>query len=112
MKLKAAQVQEMIDAEDGEVVAHGYTLDRDTLDIYFEDGRLVRSAYRRDETPHRTTSEEFESEFFFKDVKRWYAGDVERWRAGEPGAGLNQALADLFETFGRSLSVTSGGRYP
>jgi len=108
MKLFADKVREMIEVDDDVVVAYGYTLDRKTLLIYFHEWRLVRETihHRRggEDVSEIEESEFFEPEFFFRNVKRWYLG--------EPGRGLNENLAALFETFGRPLSTTPGGRYP
>lgn len=109
VKLKAAVVQDMLAVEDEVVIAHGYTLDRKTLNIFFHDGKLVREEVNREEPSEYEESDEFDPEFFFKDVKRWYIGIP---NAAEPGKGLNEDLANLFETFGRPLSTTSGGFYP
>lgn len=109
MKLKAAVIQDMLAIEDEVVLAHGYTLDRRTLNIFFRDGKLVREEANREEPSEYEESEDFEPDFFFKDVKRWYIGIP---NADVPGKGLHEDLANLFETFGRPLSTTSGGKYP
>lgn len=103
MKLTASEVQEMIAAKDGEIVAHGYTLERETLDVWFAHGEIVRRR-TKGEFVDLSSSAEFDPEFFFASVKRWYTGTSER--------GLNVRLAALFETFGRPLWTTEGGKYP
>lgn len=110
MKLKASEVQMMLEVEDFAIIAHGYTLDRATLDIWFEKGELVRHEYKgnSDFGPFKEDhqrSEDFEPEYFFTNVKRWYLGK------GNTPTGLNEKLQTLFETFGRPLSTTEGGRY-
>lgn len=100
--LSATTVQKMIEAADFDTIAHGYTFDRNTLDIYFEDGNLIRRE-TNGEKVEISKSSEFNEDFFFNNVKRWYAGTKTK--------GLNPKLKELFETFGKPLPVTSGGRY-
>ena len=101
--LTATDVQTMLGVEDGEILAHGYTFDRETVDIYFQDGQLIRTTESRGGDWHYEKSPNFRPEFFHGGIKRWYEGTAER--------GLNAKLLTLFETFGAPLSTTPGGRY-
>lgn len=97
--MKAADVQAMIGVEDHEVVAHGYTLDRETLDVWFAHGELVRRV-SCDRFVDLCSSEKFDPEFFFMNVKRWYRDRT------------NRRLAGLFEAFGRPLPLIDAATYP
>lgn len=103
--LSAAEVQAMIGAVDHEIIAHGYTYDRKSVDIFFEAGELVRAEeyFERGRGWKTIRNDKFNPEYFFDGIKRWYLGTPER--------GLNAKLAELFETFGRPLSTTPGGHY-
>lgn len=75
--LPAQEVQEMIDVEDFEIVAHGYTFDRNTVDIWFENGLIFRHEYKYDprqeiKSVSRISETFFNASFFFADIKRWY----------------------------------------
>lgn len=75
--LTALEVQKMIAVEDYDFVAHGYTFERNTLDIWFEKGNIVRQEYKPDgyganHIVNETGEVDFRIEFFFSDVKRWY----------------------------------------
>ncbi len=103
MKLSAITVQNMLNVGDNVIIAHGYDHDRNTIDIFFENGELVR-----EKTPYKGSSwidrsEEFHSTWITY-IKRWYRGTAEK--------GINPTLVDLFETFGDSLPITDGGIYP
>lgn len=104
MKLQASEVQKMLvradgdPVRDGDVIAHGYTFERRTIDIFFKEGSLVRSVSDGVGTEIvRVESKEFEIEFFFNDIKRFY----------DDGR-TNESLKNLLETFGRPLSLTPG----
>jgi lipopolysaccharide biosynthesis glycosyltransferase len=72
--LSAKQVQEMIGVEDLDIIAHGYTLERNTLDIWFENGTIVRhESNHRKNMVNEVGEDFFNIDFFFSDVKRWYA---------------------------------------
>lgn len=92
MKMTAKQVQEMLNVEDYEVLAHGYTFDRNTVDIYFVQGYLVKVL---EDGGLTANSAFFEPHYFKVNIKRWYAEDF------HPG------LLQLFETFGLDLALTS-----
>lgn len=105
MRLSAKEVQDILGVKDCEVIAHGYTFDRQTLDVWFEYERLIRveSNYYGQETK-RMESDDFDPFLFRCDVKRWYMGTEER--------GFNRRLLSLFYTFGDAPSMTNGGTYP
>lgn len=71
--LSAQQVQDMLGVDDYVVIAHGYTFERNTLDIWFEKGCIIRSETRLGSTINETGEEFFNADFFFTNVKRWYA---------------------------------------
>lgn len=98
MKLLAQQIQEMIDVEDNQIVAYGYTFERESVEIYFENGQLVRS-----EDGDKKYCDQFNPEFFTLNIKRWYLGTEEK--------GFNRKLLNLLETFGCPINTTEGGHY-
>lgn len=101
MILTAGRVQELIGVADNVVVAHGYDFDRNTLDIFFQEGKIVKATDQRYGKPILyCQSVIFEPKFFTAGVKRWYA------------SGFNERLRGLFETFSDGLSFTDGGKYP
>lgn len=88
----AVTVQHMLGLEDKDTVAHGYTFERKTIDIWFENGKLVREDYNidgRDERIYvdRMESERFDPRFFTDKVKRFYR------------AATNEELVEWWETF-------------
>jgi hypothetical protein len=89
--LTAVEVQKLIDITDMEIIAHGYTFGRKTIDIYFDKGQLIRM----EENKENKCSEFFDYSFFIDDVKRFYINTT------------NAKLIELFETFGNSLSMTA-----
>ena len=88
--LTAIEAQKLIGIDDMEIVAHGYTFGRKTIDIYFNKNQLIRS----EEDKENQCSELFDYSFFINDVKRFYIGST------------NVKLIELFETFGNPLSMT------
>lgn len=70
--LPASLIQEWLGVEDGDVIAHGYTFDRDTVDVFFEDGKLVRYDTPYDKKPKITESFEFDAAMLHNQIKRWY----------------------------------------
>ena len=100
MILTAGRVQELIGVADNVVVAYGYTFDRHTLNIFFQDGKIVRATTPYGKNTDYCQSVIFEPKFFTDGVKRWYAD------------GFNERLRGLFETFSDGLSFTAGGKYP
>lgn len=93
MPLTPKEVQEMLGVPDEEIIAHGYTLERDTVDLYFRDGLLVRNVNGVEQT-----SETFRIDphngFYPDGIKRWYKDRT------------NPRLISLCETFGRELPLT------
>lgn len=94
--MKAKKVAEIAGLKNGDHVAHGYTFDRDTIDIYYEDGEFVRiiSNHNGEEIGER----EFSGVFFVPNlfthrIKRWYADRTHR------------EIQNLFETFGKPLPL-------
>ena len=102
--LTAKEIQELIGAEDLETLVHGCTFGRNTLNVYFENGKLCRIEEDLSKVVKHETSDTFDPDFFFHDVKRWYIGKEEK--------GINRKLREMFETFGRPLPTTPGGFYP
>lgn len=93
--LLATDVQVMLGVDDLEIIAHGYTFDRDTVDIYFENGELVRRDWN--EWKNRDfyqKSDGFDGSFFHNGIKRWYKDRT------------NQKVCILFETFNNRLDLT------
>lgn len=106
MKLSAKIVQEMLGVADDVIIAHGYTFDRMTVDVYFQNGNLVRDERNfGDDSVNCLESTDFEPSYFMNQIKRWYLGNQ------EPDKGLNSKLQGLFETFGNPLPTTLGGNY-
>lgn len=98
-RLPASLVQEWLGVEDGEIIAHGYTFDRNTVDIWFENGKLIRREYMpreqwTDKEIKKQESEEFEPQFFFNQIKRWYQEQT------------NSILIALFRAFGQHGGLT------
>lgn len=111
MKLSAIEVQALLNVEDDVIIAHGYTLDRRTLGIYFREGKVIRIEYKTDGRDEHTLLERieldvFEPWLFTRNLKRWYLGGEHTPRK------LNENLCTFFETFGDGLSTTAGGGYP
>jgi len=107
--LKAKQVQEMIGAADYDDVASGYTYNRETVEIFFEDGKIHRHTLVADPLAHPRTwkhesSEDFEPDYFLVNVKRFYRNQT------------FTKLNELFLTFGTGLPLTgpehASGQYP
>ena len=92
-RLSAEDVMEMLGVEVGDILAHGYTHDRQTIEISFDyaseepqfenkdlrgelpDGvtkRIVLVRLEGDEQHTHEESEFFEAAWFFQRVKRWY----------------------------------------
>lgn len=94
MRMTAAQVQHMTGTHDREVVAHGYTFERHTIEIYFEDNKIIR----RVDGQIEWTSEMFEPNMFHQNIKRFYE------------QGVVPIFLALFDTFGEGLSTTPGGQ--
>ena len=103
MKLSAIEVQKLLNVADNVVIAHGYDHDRNTIDIFFENGELVRVKTPYGKSAWVDRAEEFHSTWITY-IKRWYRGTEKR--------GINPTLVNLFETFGSSLPITDGGTYP
>lgn len=102
MLLKAIEVQKLLGVEDLEIIAYGYTFERNSVEIWFENGQLVRREWNHGLDDKK--SSEFFQPLYLKDgIKRWYKGTAE--------GGLNKRLVDFFETFGCPLVTTPGGSY-
>jgi len=98
-KLTAKEVQALLAVPDHKVLAYGYTYDRRTVELYFEDGQLVRYEYTGDyEDPSYERSKHFEASYLTADLKRWYENS------------LCPKLLTFLETFGGSVQVTPGGK--
>lgn len=105
MRFPAISVQKwLLRVPDDTVIAHGYTFDRQTINIFFHDGYLVRHHVEKGTFQ---VAEVFDPEFFFTDIKRWYLGNQE-----SETQRLNPTLQDWFDTFGRPLPTTKDGFYP
>jgi hypothetical protein len=91
-------VRQLIGVEDGERIAYGYTFNRDTVEIYIRDGKLIREDYRGSNSLPALIRENefFDPSYFSDDIKRFYE---ER---------TNKKLQQLFRTFGGELSTTPG----
>jgi hypothetical protein len=92
VKLTAKEVQQMLGVADFDEVAHGYTFDRDTVDIYFADGKMIREVWGIGWGVSETRKDYRESDYFeidyLKDgIKRWYLNKT------------NPKLVQLYETF-------------
>lgn len=97
-------VQQLLGVPDGQVIAHGYTFDRLTVDVYFEGGVAVRRDTRL--KPGTGGEEEmvsgghwgsFDGEaLLHANIKRWYADKT------------LPALREWCETFGKPLCETPG----
>ena len=97
--LTAIEVQKMIEAEDGDNILYGYTFDRHSVSIYFEDGKLVRREVDyNDNTVELLKSESFDPEYFRFGIKRFY-------RLSSSGD-ANVKLVELFKSFGNPLPLT------
>lgn len=102
MKMLATDIQRILNVPDyhgnnEEIIAYGYTFGRDTIEIYFEKGLLVRETSDRDKLLKRETSEYFEPSYFY--VKRFYQ-DI-----------TNKKLIDLFDSITEyGLPLTPGGK--
>ena len=92
--LLARTVQEMIGVEDYDIIAAGYTISfpRKDVEIYFNDGKLVRCEIDPKEY-YYDSSELFEADLFFSNIKRLKADKT------------NEKLVQLFQTFGRPLPL-------
>ncbi len=93
----AKEIQNLIGIDDHETLAYGYTLNRDTVELYFENSNLVRCEFdasidgqllRTKRTPL------FEASFFKDNIKRFYRNAT------------HKQLIELFDTFGNPLSLT------
>ena len=94
------EVMTLIGAKPFDVIAHGYTFDRDTVRIVFGDemGQITLVRYEMkipyDPFPAgTTTSYIFDANFFFHNIKRLYRDRT------------NPKLVELFKTFGRELPL-------
>jgi len=95
-KVLAYDVQQIIEVPDGMSIAYGYTFARDTVEIFFRQGKLVRRVAGVDEAE----SEYIEWDFFHRDIKRFYENGVHPW------------FIQQFETFSEyGLSLTPGGPF-
>ena len=95
-KLTAYEVQQMLGVEDFVNIAYGYTLARQTVEIYFEDNKLVRLDMVGDHYIGAKTyarSPYFEYGFFSDSIKRFYRKKTD------------EKLIALFNTFGPGLSL-------
>lgn len=90
--LSAKAVQEMLGVDDCIVIAHGYTFDRNTVDIWFANHKLKRGEYIEGKEIRRE-SHEFDPSFF-AGIKRFYRTQTD------------EKLVELFQTFGGSLPLT------
>lgn len=90
--LSAVEVQKLlgVDLED---IAYGYTFRRDTIEIYFNEGKLVRADIPYGGEAVLRQSETFDPSFFSENVKRFYRDRT------------NAKLALLFATFGNPLPL-------
>ncbi len=96
--LSAVEVQEMLGVQDEVIICHGYSFERDTLDICFRTGHVVRITEKRvSDTIVEDMDYNFRPDFFHDGVKRWYADSV------------HPKLQELFTTFGNRLPTTPGG---
>jgi hypothetical protein len=106
--LSAKEVQNMLNVPDLETVAYGYTLDRRTVNIWFEDGKLVRHSSWESGAKHTyenygnydetIRTEEFDPNYFKVNMKRFYEDRT------------NSALVILFATFGSPLPLVKTWR--
>ena len=91
MRLTAKEIQGMICAMDYEIVAHGYTLSRTALNIWFAENEIFRLESKDGKALVLWDSLHFQSSYFTENVKHWYYGD---------GRKFNIKLMGLFLTFG------------
>lgn len=101
----ASTIQRLLGVQDGVVIAYGYTPAQHALMIWFEGLKLYRRQSVGPEVIVTESDLAFQPSYFYSNVKRWYIGD-------RNGAGFHERLSDLFETFGRPLSMVEGGKYP
>ena len=92
----AVTIQHMLGVEDGDTIAHGYTFDRNTVDVFFEDGKCVKHTYCGVHNKE-ISREEFEyfngEEILHVNIKRWYT------------ANTSEELVSWCETFGKPLPL-------
>ncbi len=104
MMMTASELQTLLNVPDNTSILYGYTFERDTLVVFFQDEKLVRVTYNnRDNCEVRFWHEsEFAlSEFWGCNVKRWYPN------------GTNDTLRKLVAAFGNGLNETNcGGSVP
>lgn len=89
-------VQDYLEVEDDEVIAYGYTFERDTVEVFFRKGFLVRRDIPQDKTKEIETinSSDFDGNLIHLRIKRYYR---DRTRA---------KLVDFFEAVGHPLPIT------
>ena len=92
--LAAKFLQDHLYVDDMVVIAHGYTFDRHTVDVWFEDKKLVRiEEVSRDKWEH--------TEFDYLDGEAIFHNNIKRWYKDK----TNNDLIELFESFGRPLPL-------
>lgn len=96
-----ADLQRFLGVENNRVILYGYTFDRDTVVVFFEDEKLVREDYNG--YKDRYLCREWESNkqvpgsIWTEQIKRWYRN------------GTNARLRSLILAFGGNLCETDGG---
>lgn len=87
----AVDVQKLIGVEDLDVIAYGYTFERNSVEIWFENKYLKRlTIFKGDSNIEQTIN--FNPEFF--NIKRFYRDRT------------NPKLIELFRAFGNLLPLT------
>lgn len=91
--MKAIDLINLLDVEDGDEIAYGYTGDRETVSVRRSGEDIERVTFLKDGTE---LTESFDEKGFypiFGWIKRWYRDST------------NEKLADLCELFGESLPL-------
>lgn len=102
MSLEAKVVQQLLTVADMDTVAYGYTFDRKTVTVWFEDGKVCRSdvhSGRLSEAQYEECVKRYDTfdgeTILHAGIKRWYADKTV------------PALREWCKTFGRPLTETS-----
>lgn len=90
----AQSIQIMLNVSDYETIAHGYDMERLTLDIWFQDGQVIKQYKRLDDIVKTEKFEYFDWSELNMNVKRWYRDRT------------NTKLVELINTFGGNIALT------
>ena len=98
--MKATAVRQMLGVQDKEIILHGFLIDSHSVDIWFENGRVVRRVFTGARIGRKEVEiDRIEQEDFQLDILTVNLRDASRKLT-------NAQMVDLARTFGRPIPLT------